>query len=213
MNCVCAKLINSIHFIITNPIFVLKYFIGICVWEVIKKRNKHLVIEGKIRIKGVPIIEVSKNAKIILKNNITLNSINQKYHVSMHSPVKLIADKENATIIIGENTRIHGSCIHAYEDIFIGKNCLIAANTQIFDAGGHGLSFPLVEERINTKGDSKPIRIEDNVWIGANCIILPGVNIGKGSIVGAGSVVTKDIPAYVLSGGNPARVIKKFKQE
>ncbi len=53
-----------------------------------------------------------------------------------------------------------------------------------------------------------PIRIEDDVWIGARVIVLPGVSIGKGAIIGAGAVVTKDVPAYAICVGNPARVIR-----
>lgn len=64
---------------------------------------------------------------------------------------------------------------------------------------------------IYSKGN---IVIEDDVWIGANCIILSGVTIGRGSVIGAGSIVTKDIPNYSIVGGNPAKVIKpRFKQE
>lgn len=66
---------------------------------------------------------------------------------------------------------------------------------------------------MNLQGMSKehPVLIEDDVWIGANVIILPGVKISKGSIIGAGSVVTKNVPEYAIVGGNPARVIKYRK--
>jgi acetyltransferase-like isoleucine patch superfamily enzyme len=92
--------------------------------------------------------------------------------------------------------------------ITIGKNCLIAANCQIMDNSGHDLSFDDVANRINTTGVSSPVTIGDDVWIGANCIILPGVTIGQGSVVSAGSVVTKDIPSMVIAGGIPARVLR-----
>lgn len=180
---------------------------GTCAVKAVKF-NQNLIIEGKIHVIGIPIIDIRNGARIIIRNNVTLNSCNYGYHINMHSPVKLFADREGAEIVIDENTRIHGSCIHAYEKIVIGKNCLIAANCQIFDGNGHDLSFPNVENRINTRGGSKPIIIEDNVWIGANSIILPGVRIGYGSVIAAGSVVVKDVPPYSIAGGNPARVIK-----
>ena len=66
------------------------------------------------------------------------------------------------------------------------------------------------ENRIKTIGVSKAIKIEDNVWIGANCIILPGVKIGAGSVISAGSVVPKDVPMRTLAGGNPAIVIRSY---
>jgi len=87
---------------------------------------------------------------------------------------------------------------------------LIAANCQIFDGNGHDISFPDVENRINSKGASKPIVIEDSVWVGANSIILPGVTIGRGSVISANSVVIKDIPPMVVAGGNPAKIIKDY---
>ncbi|MCB9159898.1 MAG: CatB-related O-acetyltransferase [Caldilineaceae bacterium] len=58
-----------------------------------------------------------------------------------------------------------------------------------------------------------PVRIEDDVWIGARAIILPGVTIGQGAIIGAGAVVTKDVPAYAVCAGNPARVLRLRTQE
>ena len=88
---------------------------------------------------------------------------------------------------------------------------MIAANTNIIDCNGHNLSFNDPSNRINTHGVSKPIIIEDNVWIGANCMILPGVTIGEGSVISANSVVVKTIPSRVVAGGNPAKVIKNLQ--
>ena len=71
------------------------------------------------------------------------------------------------------------------------------------DCDGHNLSFDNVENRLNTLGQVKEIIINDNVWIGALCIILPGSIIGEGSIIGAGSVVKGEIPPYCLAVGSP----------
>lgn len=174
--------------------------------------RKHIYIQGKVIVTGIPIFHFAYNAKLIIKNNVQLKSNIKSYHLNMHSPVKIMADRPDAIIDIGENSRINGSCIHAYKKITIGSNCLIAANCQIFDGNGHDLSFPDVENRINTKGEAKEIIIEDNVWIGANSIILPGVKIGYGSVIAAGSVVVKSIPPMCIAGGNPARVIKSYSE-
>ncbi len=170
-----------------------------------------IIVEKKLRICGIPIINVCNGGKICLADNVTLDSDNYKYHLNMHSPVKLFADRPGATITIGSKTRIHGSCLHAYNSISVGKRCLIAANCQILDSNGHDLSFDNIENRINTSGDSKPITIEDDVWIGANSIVLPGVTIGKGTVIAAGSIVTKTIPAMCIAGGNPAQVIRTMQ--
>lgn len=177
------------------------------IYEFQIKNKMGISTKGKLVIKGKPLIEIRYNANICLGNNVTLNSKNQGYHVNMHSPVKLFADKKDAKIKIGDNTRIHGTCIHAYEYIEIGSNCLVAANCQIFDGSGHDLSFDNPSNRINTNGNSKPVYISDNVWIGAGSIILPGVKIGQGAVVAAGSIVTKNVEDMTVVGGNPAKVI------
>lgn len=174
-------------------------------------KNLRISLGKEVLFRKRPIVSIKKGAHLKIGNNVTINSQNRGYHVNMFSRCKLMADRPGAEIIIGDNTRIHGSCIHAYEKISIGKNCLIAANCQIIDGSGHELSFPNVENRINTTGDSKPVIIEDNVWLGTGVIVLPGVTIGEGSVVAAGSVVHKDIPPMVVAGGNPVAVIKEMK--
>ena len=196
----CSNLFNCLRDFSINYIYGFR----------LKHRNG-LILQGRISLIGKPIIDIRDSAQVIIGDNVTLNSSNRGYHINMHSPVKLLADRKKAQISIGKNTRIHGTCIHAYNKITIGANCLIAANSQIFDGHGHSLSFPDVENRINTIGEAKPIIIEDDVWIGINCIILGGVTIGKGSIIGAGSVITKSVPAYAVAVGNPAKIVKSYK--
>jgi acetyltransferase-like isoleucine patch superfamily enzyme len=128
--------------------------------------------------------------------------------VSLYAPAKLLADADGALIRIGPNTRINGSCIHAQKSVVIGSNCLIAANCQICDGNGHSLSFPDVANRIHTRGRAKAIVIEDNVWVGTGSVVLPGVTIGTGSVIGANSVVVRDIPPMVVASGNPAVVTR-----
>jgi acetyltransferase-like isoleucine patch superfamily enzyme len=169
---------------------------------------RQLKISSDVIIKGMPIIDIAGGAEIYIGPGATLNSRNRGYHFNMHSPVKLIADRKGATIRIGAETRINGTCVHAYRSVTIGEKCLIGGNTQIMDCDGHDPSWENVENRINTTGGAEPVVIEDCVWIGANSIILPGVRIGKGSIISAGSVVVSSIPAMAVAGGNPARVLK-----
>jgi len=175
-------------------------------------RMKGLDLGKGVVFFGRPIIDIRRGGQIIIGDGVTLNSRNHGYHINMHSPVKLYTDRAGATITIGRETRIHGACLHAYQSITVGERCLIAANCQIFDGSGHDLSFDNVRERINTHGTTAPIVIEDGVWLGANTLVLPGVWIGEGSVVGAGSVVTKDIPAMVVAVGNPARVVRAYDE-
>jgi acetyltransferase-like isoleucine patch superfamily enzyme len=176
---------------------------------IVLSKKRGIILKGKLIVNGLPLIS-SKVGSITIHHNVTLNSSNYGYHINMYSPVKLSTSTKDAIIIIGANSRIHGTCIHAYEKITIGKNCLIAANCQIIDTSRHDLSFDNPEKRLIPSAKTKPVEIGDNVWIGANSIILPGVTIGSGSVIAAGSVVTKNIPPYTLAGGNPAKIIKSY---
>lgn len=168
-----------------------------------------LELGNGVYFKGMPSIGIARGARICIGDGVMINSSNAGYHVNMHSAVKLLADRPGAVIEIGENTRIHGACLHAYNTIRIGKCCLIAANCQIMDCNGHELSFENVSARIHTSSEGKGVIIEDAVWIGANVIVLPGVRIGRGSVIAAGSVVAKDVPPMVVVAGNPAKIIKE----
>jgi maltose O-acetyltransferase len=117
-------------------------------------------------------------------------------------------------IEIGENTFVNTNCMFLDDNkIRIGKNGLIAPYVQIYTA-----SHPLkAADRIYQEGEStryhtftEPVIIGDNVWIGGNTVIFPGLTIGNNVTIGAGSVVTKDIPDDVLAFGNPCRVVKSL---
>ena len=108
---------------------------------------KHgLKIGRRVRISKGTLLDIRNGGKITIGDDVTLNSLNKGYHINMHSPVKLFVDISGAEIIIGNHTRIHGSCIHAYQSIKVGAHCLIAANCQIMDCSGHDLSFECVEK-------------------------------------------------------------------
>ncbi len=180
------------------------------VFSLFLRYNNNIYIGKAVFFNKLPNITVHKQSRLIINDNVTINSNNSTYHINMHSKCKLLLDRPGAEVTIGENSRIHGTCIHAYSKINIGKNCLIAANTQIIDGNGHELCFDFPAERINSIDNGKPILIKDNVWIGANCIVLGGTTINEGAVISAGSVVKGIIPKNSLFGGNPARLIKQF---
>ena len=111
-------------------------------------------------------------------------------------------------IYIGENCRInYGVYILGRKNVQIGNNVVLSAETMILDSG---LDIDLFIKGDLGKHTDKNVKIENNVWIGARAIILPGVTIGHNSMVAAGSVVTKDVQAFSLVGGNPAKLIRKL---
>ncbi|KCZ72306.1 acetyltransferase (isoleucine patch superfamily) [Candidatus Methanoperedens nitroreducens] len=120
--------------------------------------------------------------------------------------------KGDGSLKIGDNTKINSNCSITFGDnVKIGKNVLIGGYSSIIGALTHRFDrtdIPIIAQGKESKGG---IIIEDNVWIGASVVILNGVSIGKDSIIGAGSVVTKSIPEFSIAFGVPARVVKRRK--
>lgn len=128
---------------------------------------------------------------------------------------------ENATVVppfhcdygynieVGENFFLNAGCVILDgAKVSFGDNVFVAPHCGFYTAG-----HPLDVARRNQGLEyARPITIGDNVWIGAEVCVLPGVSIGEGSVIGAGSVVTKDIPAHVLAFGNPCRVIRQLTE-
>ena len=111
---------------------------------------------------------------------------------------------------IGDYVGMSSPTLWCASKIVIGNNAHIGANCMIIDTDVHSKDFKHRDFRNEIVSDviPKPINIGDDVWIGLNCIILKGVTIGSRSIIGAGSVVTRDIPANCIAAGNPCKVIK-----
>ena len=116
--------------------------------------------------------------------------------------------RKGSNIIIGDNVFIgHNTEFNISERISIGNDCLIASNCKFID---HDHGFSDVNKPIRLQEPKlSPIIIEDNVWIGTSCIILKGVTIGSGSIIGAGSVVNRNVPPNEIWCGSPASQKKK----
>ncbi len=110
-------------------------------------------------------------------------------------------------IEIGENFYANHNLIILDENkVEFGDNVFIAPNCAFYTAG-----HPLDVERRNKGLEyAKPIKVGNNVWIGGNVVVLPGVTIGDNAVIGAGSIVNKDIPSNVVAVGNPCRVIKQI---
>ncbi len=98
-----------------------------------------------------------------------------------------------------------GVRIAAATEIKIGKGCMFANGSYVSDADWHG-----IYNRAEPVGATKPVVLEDNVWVGDRAVVGKGVTIGKNSIVGAGAIVVKDVESNVIVGGNPAKVIKEL---
>jgi len=154
-------------------------------------------------------LSLHKSSKMKIGDNCILRSRTNNNFVGINKKVS-IGVAENAELIIGNNCGFSGTSIYASNQIVIGGYCNFGGNTFIWDTDFHPLDY--IERRKNNifKINTLPIIIGDDVFVGANSIILKGVTIGDRVIVGAGSVVTKSIPADEIWGGNPAKFIKRI---
>ncbi len=131
----------------------------------------------------------------------------------------LVFDREGANIQIGDRTFIGSSTLVCAERIVVGNDVLISWGCTLVDHNSHATSWNTrsndVVNWLNGKKDweyvdRRPVIIQSKAWIGFNVIILKGVTIGEGAIIGAGSVVTKDVSPYTIVAGNPAQFIREI---
>jgi acetyltransferase-like isoleucine patch superfamily enzyme len=133
--------------------------------------------------------------------------LGENVHIYRWSVVEL--GPGGGSLRIGSNTYVQPGCnLNSYlSSIVIGANCMIAPRCALMPYGHTSADVhrPMREQGLTSRGD---IVIEDDVWLGASVCVLDGVTIGRGAIVGAGAVVTKDIPPYAIAAGVPAQVIR-----
>ncbi len=163
-------------------------------------RYRCSVVGAAVKTDGdIPLI--SGNGQIIIGDRVSLGN-RLAFFVTQQF-------QEQPVLTIGDDSTInYCTVISACSRITIGKRCRIAGEVKIFDNNSH--SITLDNDRRMSESDVKPIVIEDDVWVGMGSIILKGVTLGRGSVIAAGSVITKNVPAMTVVGGNPARVLKKI---
>lgn len=167
---------------------------------------KNVNIKKDYNIKGI--LYIKNKGTIKINNNFRANSGKMYNPIGGDTVLRLIV-QQNGILEIGKNVGISNSSIVCTNHISIGNNVLIGGGCKIWDTDFHALD-PYI--RIIEKDrvvNSKSITIHDNVFIGSQSLILKGVSVGKNSIIGAGSVVTRSIPENEIWAGNPAKFIKK----
>lgn len=132
----------------------------------------------------------------------------------------LVTETEQSRILIGDNVFIGGgSVLDCVDSIVIENDVLISYQCLIADSDNHSIRYSIRKNDLRDWREGRhdwsttttlPIIISKGVWVGAHSIILKGVKIGEGAIVGAGSVVTKDVPPYTIVAGNPAKIIREI---
>ena len=154
---------------------------------------------------GMPYVHVSKNAELQIGNGCRFMSKTIGNFIGINHRCILSSSHPGAHLIIGDNCGFSGTSIWCFDSITIGNNVRVGANVVIMDGDAH--------QNDPRAGKNAPIVIEDNVWIGANVMVLKGVTIGRNSLIGAGSVVVKDIPANTVAAGNPCKPLKTLSDD
>jgi acetyltransferase-like isoleucine patch superfamily enzyme len=149
--------------------------------------GRRLVGNGRLRISGP--------GRVVLGDD-----VNAWSHAEVN---RLITIQSNAVIRIGHNARLNGCTIIAAERVEIGADCVLGS-CEIRDH----LPYSEPPEHRRAPARPRPVLIEPNVWIGGQVSILPGVRIGRDSVIGIHAVVFDDVPPGVIVGGNPARVLR-----
>lgn len=161
------------------------------------------------RIFGMPIIQRHRHSTIALGDGVELRSWSSTNPIAPNHRVVLSTRSAGANLRLGCDCGLTGSVIVATESVEIGDRVLLGSNCVVTDSDFHPLT--LAQRRQGAQNlDSRPVFIDDDVFVGMNCLVLKGVSIGKGSIIGAGSVVTGNVPSGVVAAGNPARVLRSL---
>ncbi|MEA2573911.1 MAG: hypothetical protein QOH93_1209 [Chloroflexia bacterium] len=155
--------------------------------------GKNFVTNGKLVVKGP--------GKVILGDNINAWCQAEKN--------VFITFRPESRIVVGHDTRLNGISAMAYSTITVGPRCIVAS-TMLVDTDFHSTD-PNLRHDPDAPFAVAPIELKENVWVAGQSAILKGVTVGENSIVAFRAVVTRDVPANVVAGGNPARVVKELE--
>lgn len=174
------------------------------IWNIIVRKAHGIITEENVKFRGR--IYFFGNGKLKIGANTVINSGVVANPVGGNKTTFYIIN--GAKVVIGENCGISNSTICAAKGITIGNRSIIGGNCCLYDTDFHSIDYRERQNKPDIGIKTAPICIGEDVFIGANSMLLKGITIGDRSIVAAGSVVTKDIPADQLWGGNPAKKIR-----
>ena len=178
----------------------------LCNYIAVKRAGLEFPVNAKIC--GRLHISAQANASFQVGKNVIINS-GWKENPAGGDKTHIFIGKD-AILKIGDGAGISNSTIFCKKEINIGNNVNIGADCLIYDTDMHSVDY---RERIGFEKENvltQTVTINDGAWIGGSCIILKGVTVGARAVIGAGSLVTKDVPADELWAGNPAKFVRKL---
>jgi acetyltransferase-like isoleucine patch superfamily enzyme len=167
-----------------------------------------ITFDSTWRIYGLPLIQRHRGSEIRIGKRLHMRNWFSSNPLGVNHKSILATWSADSSIYLGDDVRMSGATICASEEIRIGSRVRIGANSTIIDTDFH----PLGAETRNLTpkaGRSVAVFIDDDVFIGTRAIILKGSRIGRGAVIGAGSVVAGEIPAYAIAAGNPAVIVRQ----
>lgn len=166
------------------------------------------------RTTGLPYVSIAFGGKCKIGKNLIMNNKLSANPIGCMQPCVFFVDKD-AELIIGDNVGISQASLVCHQSISIGNYVKIGGGVCIYDTDFHSLDAEIRKDPyLDTKNKVKsPVVIKDNAFIGAHSTILKGVTVGRNSVVGACSVVTKDVPDNEIWAGNPAKRIKAISPQ
>ncbi len=170
-------------------------------------RMHGVALGGNVQIPGKVFWKIGGGGKIALGRDFYFSSGEGVNPIAGNTQGAVYVE-DGARLTIGDNVGMSSTRLWIHDSVTIGDNVKIGACVLITDTDAHPMDY-MARRTTNEGTKSAPIVIEDDVWIGAHSVVLKGVTIGARSIIGAGSVVTRSIPADCVAAGNPCRVIRR----
>jgi acetyltransferase-like isoleucine patch superfamily enzyme len=177
------------------------------------------LIDMPFAIRNGKAIQVAGHAKIRHRSIRLLPGCSVRVGDQSIVLAKVLFDRGGGALTVGDRTFVGASTLVIASRIEIGSDVLIAWGCTLVDHDSHPVRFSDRKDDVVdwyrgvkdwSRVETAPVVVEDRAWIGLNAVILKGVRIGEGSVVAAASVVTKDVPPYVIVAGNPARVVREL---
>jgi acetyltransferase-like isoleucine patch superfamily enzyme len=176
------------------------------VWR-LEARLKGVELGGKVELVGRPIISSVKGARIVLANGVSIRSATRSSPLGCFQPCVLRAMAPGAKLVLGPSVGLSGAVICAAVSIEVGEGTIFGSGAMVHDNDFHAAegTWGWSDAPQLSGAGARPVRIGRGVFVGACAIILKGVTVGDRAVIGAGAVVSKDVPERNLAVGNPAR--------